>query len=241
MGAGRIAGWPAWVWGLLVLLAAMLGGAMAASWVFGHMHARVALHNQPATVVIPGELPVSAEILDNLDILIDGKISTTVPVDQTLQVPIKDTLRVVAAFDREVPIKMTVPVRENIPVDQVVHVDSRVDVQVMGHTLNLPIRGDVPIKATVPVSIDVPVDQVVRLKFSAPTEVRLQQALEVPLKTQISATIPVHGHFNIPVRAPLQANITIPQPIETIILQVDLQLPLKQLGLHWQGSEQAGP
>lgn len=215
-----------------LLLAAVAGGVMIGWWVFRNVDARLRLTEQPATVVLPKPFAVQARILNDLKIAIDGKIKTRVPVDQSIQVPIRNTLHVVVGFDHTVPIKMTVPIHAQIPVDQRVHVDSKVQVEVLGQTLTLPVRGDIPIKTTVPLNLDVPVDQPVRLKFSAPTDVRLAQALTVPLKTRIATTIPIHSTLDVPVKSALQAEVTVTQPVDAIIQRADLKLPLHTLRLR---------
>ncbi len=213
----------------LVFVVAVCGGVAGAAWMLHHGEARLLLEDQPATVSIPEPIPIKADITNALSILLDGKLTTTVPVDQMIQVPIKDTLHVMATLDHDVPIRMNVPIRDTVPVDQIVHVDSKVSVFVMGHALTLPIRGDVPIKTQVPLSIDVPVDQMVHLSFTAPADVKLTQALNVPLKADIHTTIPLHSSMDVPVRSALLANVTVPGPVEAIVTHADLHLPLRTL------------
>lgn len=215
----------------LILLAAMVGGCLAGWWLFRHVDARVLLANQPATVSLPETMRVKASIIDALDVLIEGDIAASVPIDQSLQVPIKDTLHVMATVDSDVPIRMTVPIRDQIPVDQIVHVDTKVKVDILGRSLTLPVRGDIPVKTVVPVSLDVPVDQMVRIRFTAPTEVRIKDAVTVPLKTRVSAVVPIHSEMKIPVRSALEADVQVPGPIEAVIVRSDLQVPLRKLAL----------
>lgn len=213
----------------LILIAAMAGGCLAAWWLFRHVDARLLLADQPATVALPQPIRVKAEILDALDVLIEGDIATTVPIDQVVQVPLKDTLHVMATVDSDVPIKMTVPIRDVIPIDQTVDVNTKVQVDVLGQTLTLPVRGQVPVKAMVPVKLDVPVDQMVRIRFTAPTEVRIKDAVSVPLKADISAVVPIHSEMRIPVKSALEADITVPKPFDAVIVHSDLQVPLRKL------------
>lgn len=225
---------------ILVLFAAMAGGCLVGWLLFRHVDVRVLLANQPATVSLPQPLRVSADVRDALDVLIDGDIATTVPVDQVLQVPVKDTLHVMATVDSDVPIRMTVPIRDSIPVDQTVHVDTRVQVTVLGQTLTLPVRGDVPIKASVPVSLDVPVDQMVRIRFTAPTAVHIKDAVSVPLKTTISAVVPIHSEMKVPVRSALRADVHVPGELPVTIVRSDLNVPLRELAFGVRERAAAG-
>ncbi|MDN5939498.1 MAG: hypothetical protein L0H83_12670, partial [Salinisphaera sp.] len=176
-----------WLLLLVVLLAAMAGGAIAGYWIFQNVNARLLLSDQPAMVTIPEPIVATADVLNNLNISLDTVISTRVPIDKTVSIPVDDTLHLLAKFDAEVPIKMEVPVHQSITLDQTVHVDAVIQAQVLGDTLSLPIRGDIPIKAEVPIDLVIPVDRMVRLKFTAPVEAKLKQNLTVPLKTTIDA------------------------------------------------------
>lgn len=214
---------------LLILLVAMAGGALAGWWLFRNVEARVLLADQPATVSLPAPMRVRADIRDALDVLIDGDIAATVPIDQVLQVPIRERLHVMATVDGDVPIRMTVPIRDSIPVDQLVHVDTRVKVDIFGQTLTLPVRGDIPVKASVPVSMDVPVDQRVRIRFTAPTDVQIKDVVAVPLKAQVSAVVPIHSEMRVPVRSALTADVQVLGPVPATIVHSDLRVPLNTL------------
>jgi hypothetical protein len=224
-----------WLFALLVLVGAMIGGGLVALWVLHNVDVRLLLTNQPATVTIPEPVAVTAKVLNKLDIVIDDKIKTKVPVDQTVTVPVNDTLRLTADFDATVPIRMTVPVHDTIPIDQSLDLDTVIKADLLGDTHDLHIRGKVPVKARVPVDLSIPVDKMVQLKFSAPVEAKIKQSLNVPLKMTIDAEIPIHSEMDVPVKSDLVGEITFPKdPSNVIINYADLLLPLRTLtlGLH---------
>ena len=223
--------------GALILVGAVAGGVLAGVWVFRNIDARLLLTNQPATVLVPEPVKISADILNNLDIEINDSIKTTVPVDQIISIPIKDTLHVQASFDSDVPIKLTVPVHDHIVLDQVLDVDTTIKANLLGDTHDLPVRGKIPVHAVVPVNLVIPIDQPVHLKFTAPVDVKFTQPLVVPLKADIAATIPIHSEMSVPVKSALEAEITIPQPANVIITTSDLRLPLRTLKLQTKGSK----
>ncbi|WP_162932344.1 hypothetical protein [Solimonas sp. K1W22B-7] len=218
-----------WIFVVVILLAAIAGGMLAGMWVFRNVDARLVLTDQPATVVLPNALAVSADVLNELEIEINSSITTTVPVNQRILIPLTDTLHVQASFDSPVPIKMNVPVRDFIYIDQVLDVDAVVKADLLGDTHDLPLRGKVPVKAKVPVSLNIPVDQMVHLKFTAPVDVKFKDPLDVLLKADIATTIPIHSKMSVPVKSALKANITVPDPADIIITNADLRLPLRTL------------
>ncbi len=114
------------------LILALVLGALGAFWLWKNLGAELLLRNQQAKVAIPEPMAVGIDILDSLDIELDTVLSTTVPIDQTLTLPIRDTLNVSVAFDSAVPIRMVVPLRQNIQLDQTIAVDGEVEVKALG-------------------------------------------------------------------------------------------------------------
>ena len=211
------------------LLGAIVGGVFVGIWVFRNVDAKLLLADQPATVVIPEPLTVTADVLNNLDIVIDSAITTTVPVDQVISIPIAETLNVMADFDGDIPIKLNVPINDKIQIDQVLDIDTTVKAQLLGDTHDLPLRGKIPVKAVVPVKLNIPVDQVVHIQFKAPVKAKLKQSLTVPLKTEISTTIPIKSRMSVPVKSALAAKVRVLEPADVIIKRADLLLPLRTL------------
>lgn len=224
-----------------ILAGAVIGGLYLGKLFIANTTLQLALANQKASITLPKPVDLKADVLSPLDITLNGKISTTVPIDQRVIVPVDDTLHVTATLDHDVPIRMTVPIRDTIPVDQTVHVDSKIGVEVMGRLLTLPIKGDIPVKTRIPVSLDVPVDQMVHLKFTAPADVKLLQSLNVPLKAEIRTTIPLHSDLSVPVKSALFARVSTPDAIDGMLTVPKLQIPLSTLGLHRSNREESNP
>lgn len=229
-----------WLLLLLILAVAAIGGGIVGYWVFKNVDARLLLTDQPAMVTIPAPLEVTADVLNNLDITLDDTISTKVPIDQVVSIPVDETLHLIAKFDAMVPIKLDVNVQQTISLDQEVYVDAVVEAQVLGDTLQLPIRGNIPIKAEIPINLTIPIDQKVRLKFTAPVAAKLRQNLTVPLKTTIDADIPIHADLSVPVTSAMKARVYFPpEPTRIIIEYADLKLPLRTLQLGLKDGEEA--
>ena len=217
----------------LVLLGAVAGGAIVGLWVFRNVDARLLLSDQPAKITILQPLEVTGQVLDNLEITIDDTIHSAVPVDQVVSLPIKDALKVMAEFDGEVPIQLSVHVRDKIPLDQTLDLDTVIEADLLGDIHKLPIRGKIPVKAEVPIDLVIPIDQKVTLAFKAPATVKFLENLVVPLKTVIDADIPIKASLSVPVKSPLRASVAFPTtPSDVVIDYSDLKLPLRTLVLQ---------
>ena len=226
----------------IILLVAILVGAYAAYWIWKNLGAELLLRDQRASVVVPEPMMLDIDVLDNLDIFIDTHIETVVPVNQTLTLPIEDTLNVMVTFDNVVPIKMNVPLDDVIELDQIIPIEGTVRARVLGKWIPIPIKGDLPVKASVPIQLNVPVDEMVDLQFTAPAKVDFLDDLTVPLRTDISTTIPLKSAMSVPVRSRLRAEATILEPAEALLAEMDLRLPLHEIGLSFGSKkEQSAP
>lgn len=218
----------------IFLISVIAGCSFAALWSYHNLEARLLFNKQPLIVSLPDAFPVEAKILDDLDIVLNTTLNTVVPVNQTISIPIHETLHVDVAFDHDVPIVMNVPINAMIPVEQLVHVDSKVRVTILGQKLNLPVKGDVLIKTDVPLNIEIPINQQMRMKFTAPADVQLKEALNIPLKADIHANIPIHSALSVPVRSALKAEIILPPSLNVELTHADMMLPLNTVTLSKQ-------
>ncbi|MDX1757769.1 MAG: hypothetical protein R3175_17060 [Marinobacter sp.] len=229
-----------WLLAGVTLLLALAAGAYGGYWIWRNVGAELLLRNQQAKVTIPEPMPVGIDILDELDIELDTLLATTVPIDQTLTLPIEDTLNVEFAFDSRVPIRMTVPIQQTLRLDQTIAVDGTVSVKALGKWVELPLKGDLPVQADIPLDVEVAIDQSVDLAFSAPAQVTLLDDLEVPLKADIETRIPLRTALSVPVRSRMRAYATILEPADALIAEMDLKLPIREIGLSLQRQPETG-
>jgi hypothetical protein len=193
-------------WALLVLAGAAAGAFAVFYLVVLKLEARLLVTDAPLKAYVDQPLGVTATVLNELDIELDDTVSTRVPVDELLSVPVEQPLELIAEFDAVVPIRVDVPVRDVILLEQKIAIDTIVEADLLGETFRLPLRGSFPVRAEVPVNLIVPIDQPVRMAFTAPIKARLRQNLEVPLKTEIVADIPLQTRMTVPVLNDLEVS-----------------------------------
>ena len=218
----------------LSLVLAFVIGAYAAYWSWRNLGAELLLRDQQASVMIPDPMKVGIDILDDLDIELDTDLETSVPIDQRLDLAIREKMNVEVTLDDSVPIEMDVPLEKTIQLDQKIPIDGEVEAKVLGQWITLPVKGKLPVEADIPIDITVPVEQMVDISFTSPAEVRFLENLSVPLKTDIDTTIPLETDLSVPVRSELDAFATILEPADALIAEMDLQLPIRDIGLSWQ-------
>ena len=220
-----------WV-SMLVLL---LAGAAALRWAMAELQLRLRIGE--VAVLMPAELPVRATIARPLEVSIDQRIAArvrlgelAVPIDETIEVPLKLTIDIPIdtefAVDQNVPVSMTVPLdlvlteREldlsklEVPIDTDIYVDDEIDVDALipidtEVTTALGIR--VPVKMQVPVHTKLPVRQKVHVRDTL--HIGLKK-LRVPLKMNVPvrATLPLKQRLRVKgnVRAPIDRRIRVP-------------------------------
>lgn len=187
------------LWAIVVLVGATIGALLVFHFVIRHLQAQLLVTNETLYAYVDQSLEVDASVLNQLDIELDEIVSTRVPVDTLLTVPVEQPLELDAEFDAVVPIRTDVLVEDVILLEQNVDLDTVVEADLLGETFELPLRGSFPVRAEVPVTILVPIDQNVRLRFTAPIKARMRQNLEVPLNTEIVADVPLKTEMSVPV------------------------------------------
>jgi hypothetical protein len=232
-----------WLWALVVLVGAMLGALLAFHLVIRQLEARLLVTDADLLVYVDQTLEVDASVLNALDIRLNETVSTRVPVDTLLSVPVEQALELDAVFDAVVPIRVDVPVNDVILLEQDVELDTVVEADLLGETFQLPLRGRFPIRAEVPIALLVPIDQPVRLRFTAPIKARLRQNLEVPLKTEIVAEVPLQTEMSVPVLNDVAVTVTIPRdpPLPVRLNYADLRIPVGDLRFDLVDDEPVAP
>ena len=73
-----------------------------------------------------------------------GTIDATIPIKETLDIPLNGTMRPRVYFDSHVPIKTTIPVKETLKIDQQLPIDTKDKVKILGKEVTLPLKGTIP-------------------------------------------------------------------------------------------------
>lgn len=229
---------------LLVLLLAALAGAFVAYLIITRVDVTLALRDQPATAIIPQQIIGRARIDGEIGLQLTETIRTQVPVDQRVTIPVKDQLNIVAHFKGAIPLQLMVKLQDEIPLRQVIDLNTKIEAYLpeLGSTISIPIRGKIPIDTMVPVDLDIPVDQMINLEFVTPVTAKIDQSLNVPLRTTIDAEVPIDAGLNVPVLNELEAVVNLPlTPSNVVITEGNLTLPLRSLKLQMLSPQRDQP
>lgn len=228
------------LWAVVVLAGAAVGASLVFHHVIRELEARLLVTDADLLAYVDQTLEVDASVLNALDIQLNETVSTRVPVDTLLSVPVEEALVLDAVFDAVVPIRVDVPVNDVILLEQEVELDTTVEADLLGETFQLPLRGRFPIRAEVPVSLLVPIDQPVRLRFTAPIKARLRQKLAVPLQTEIVAEVPLQTAMSVPVLNDVMVTVDIPRapPLPIRLQYADLLIPVGDVRFGWAQDDQ---
>lgn len=214
---------------ILVLLFASLCGAILAISAFKYLVLYIPLKNQNVDIALQAPLQARVHAHEALQTYVSGTVDAEIPLNETLSLPLTQTMKPVIEFDHVVPIKTTIPVKEVIKINQVLQLDSQVKVKVLGKDIALPVKGEIPIRLDVPVHLSVPVEQGLHLKFKSPVKVQLKEQLKLPIQTTLQSQIPIHGELSIPLKSDLKARVDIRHTLPVTIEHGQLELPLHQL------------
>ncbi|MDX1695769.1 MAG: hypothetical protein R3208_18530 [Ketobacteraceae bacterium] len=215
----------------LLMLLLLLGATAAATWwVFSETRARFLLREQTGWIRFPESLDVAADINNDMQVQVDQVIPAKVPIKQAIDIPVPGDINAVVEVDTRVPVAMDVVIKDTLRVDQTIPVDTEVEVTVAGVAIDLPIKGNIPIRADIPLNLTVPVRDNVPLQFTSPVRLRLSEPLHARLDTVLDTRIPIQGTLELPVTSQIEATLNFPpKPVEAGLYYLDLSLPLDEV------------
>lgn len=225
--------------GLAFIVIAAICGVLLAIWVFKHFNIYIPLEDQSVNIDLQEPLQAKVKIHNALDVDVTGRVNAEIPIDEQLNIPLKQTLIPRVYFDNQVPIKTIIPIRETLVVDQDLAVDTKVKIKVLGKDISLPLKGTIPIKLNVPIRMDVPLKQNIHLKFNAPVQTVLKENLQIPLKTTLKTNIPIQGHLNVPIKTALDATVDVQNTLPVKIKKGKLVIPLSSVQLMREQNAQS--
>lgn len=218
---------------LLVLMTCLLGGILG---VLLYLRAIVGLDvsHQRLWLVLPEGLRAQADIRDPVPIRIDGRVSATIPLNQTFQLPLHGTHVAQVAFTTEIPLKTRVVYQGSIPIRAVA--DLRGSTALVVDSPFLPsfdLMARVPLNVDLPVTLTVPIDTRLALAYRGPLSFTLNQVLAVPVNTVVTTRFPLHREAQAPVLARVGLQVHAPAAaVPVVIEQGRLTVPLSQLSLQ---------
>ncbi len=230
-----------------VLLGALVGGVLIAWWVWLHLIIHIDIRDQQAGITLPEEFEAVAKVSNMLDVAMKGEITTTVPFQQTLTVPLR------GRYDFDVEMNAKVPVQFDVTYDGIIPVDTSADVTIrtginyknLKSLRNLVIETSLPLKFPLPVNLKIPVDDVIDLTYNGPLSADIDQDLLAPVDTVLRTTLPIDQTIRTPVTAAIPLTVR-PDAEQVRMIITDLQVNLRpsrmlSFGLASKEDRDAGP
>lgn len=209
-------------------------GAFAGFWLLMRLSFGLTVSNQPMAVTLPERFDITAQIAEELDILMSGVIHAQVPFQQELTLPLQGRYRSDITMNAQVPVQFDVVYDGIIPVDTVADIQIRTDFNYMGaKTLrNLDIRAKLPMQFGLPVKLTAPVDDVIDLRYEGPLIMNLDQTITTEVDTVINTQLNVHERVSAPVIARIPMRTIGPaQPLRTTIVHMPISGLVRYIGL----------
>lgn len=224
-----------------VLLGALACGVLIAWWIWMNLVIHIYIRDQLTGITLPESFDAVAEVSNVLDVAMDGEITTSVPFQQTLTVPLR------GRYDFDVEMNARVPVKFEVIYDGIIPVDTSADVTVrtginyknLKSLRNLTIETSLPLKFPLPVNLKIPIDDTIDLTYNGPLSADIDQDLLAPVDTVLQTKLPIKQTIRTPVTAaiPLVVSPAAEQVRMRITdLKVDLR-PSRMLGFGLASKE----
>lgn len=218
---------------LMVAMACLFGGGLGML-IYLRLVVNLDVSQQSLWLRLPDGLRALADISDPVPVRIDGKVSATVPIAQTFQLPLSGSYVAQVAFNTDIPLKTTVTYQGSIPIRAFADLRGSTALVLDSHFLpKFDLMARVPLNFDLPVTLTVPIDTRIALAYRGPLSFTLKQTLALPIRTVVQTTFPLHREAQAPVLARIGLQVHAPTAaVPLIIEQATLQLPLRQLSLQ---------
>ena len=170
-----------------------------------------------------------------------GNITAAVPLDQTLKIPVKDTLTAKVRIDAPVHLQTVIPYEGVVPVDTFADIVANVTVnfQNVKQYRNLRLKARLPLKLDIPLKLSVPVDQVVQVAYEGPLTFDIDHVVTAPVTVELNTRLAVDQDFSLPVRSSFRLDADVGQePLNATIRYADLKLDPETLRLQVDADEE---
>lgn len=216
-----------WLLGGGVLLAALAGGVAVAIWVYFHIVIDIAIRDQQVAVELPEKLSATVEVSNILEVAMEGLISTEVPFNQSLEVPLQ------GRYDLDVDLRARVPLNFKVGYIGILPIDTEADVTIrtginyknLKSLRNLKIETSIPMQFPLPVNLNVPVDDVIDLEYVGRITADVDEVLVTNVDTVLKTRLPIKQTVRTPVTAALPLELYPEQgPVKAILTSLDVEL-----------------
>lgn len=203
---------------LLLIWLVLITGAV---WYFyARWEARVTLHDQKLTLLLPAGMPAMAEVTSPIRSKLDFTPQLHLPIKQNLTAKFDDHVQVRAQVHTMLAVDTSVNVDQVVPVRTVLNVDVPVHAWLPRMKLAVPVTLSLPVHMVVPVKSQVPVDLDVVVSGDLP------KSINVPLDATLDLSPHVKGAINARMSALTEFRLVAPvPPVELSIEHADLRVP----------------
>lgn len=225
------------LWALLGsgTLALVLCGGAFGYWAFMNVAARLHVTQQPMMIGLPAQANITMRAQNAIDIHMKGTIHAQVPLQQTLDLPVKGRYDTLIDLDTRVPLETTIVYEGVIPVDTMADIEAKapVNFQNVKKYKNLHFKAKLPMKLRLPVWLVVPVKQNIALRYKGPLKVDIDHVIRAPVGTTLQTALKVDQAFKVPVTSSLPLQLDLPQhPVRATLHDADLFLDIATLRLE---------
>lgn len=203
--SGRLLWWGA---GAASVIAAGLAGAYLVTHLLIHLN----LDNQDMQVTLPSNIVASLQPTEQLEVQLIGDISTVVPFNENLAVPLKGNYAVDVELKEDIPVAFDVVYEGVIPVDTMASLTAKTEIDFgnVKQLRNLEIQTEVPMQFEMPVKLNVPVRDSIVFDYSGPITVIADEMLTLAVNTEFEPTIYVDQRIRKSVIKPIGVAAELP-------------------------------
>lgn len=210
---------------LVVLLIAAL------FWMYLNIQASIQVSATQAKIQLADSLPTKIHVGNHLETHAMGNLSTMIPLDRTLNVPLKGKYLADLAFQVKTPINIHIDYETMVEINTVMPLEATTDLIYKGRFLpKFPIKVDIPIKLSVPFKLNRDYNLPIFIDFKGPIVFDFNDRLDLPIKIDLNQVLKIDDPITMTKMSTFRATMYNTQRETIANLKMNMDLPLKYIG-----------
>lgn len=200
-------------------------------WLYLNIQASVQVSATRAKIQLAEYLPTKIQVGNQLEAHAVGNLSTVIPLDRTLNVPLKGKYLADLDFKVKTPINIHLDYETVVEIDTVMPMEATTDLIYKGKLLpKFPIKVDIPIKLSVPFKLKRDYNLPIFIDFKGPIYFDFNDRLDLPIKIDLHQVLKIDDPITMTKMSSFRATMYNTKRETIANLKMNMDLPLKYIG-----------
>lgn len=200
-------------------------------WIYLNIQASVQVSATNAKIQLAESLPTKIHVGNHLETHAIGSLNTVIPLDRTLNVPLKGKYLADLAFQVKTPIDIHIDYETVVEINTVMPLEATTDLIYQKKYLpKFPIKVEIPIKLSVPFKLNRDYQLPIFIDFNGPIYFDFNDRLDLPIKINLNQVLKIDDPITMTKVSPFRATMYNSSRESIANMKMNMNLPLKYIG-----------